>query len=157
MVDSLFRPGDLMKIHRADFHGVLLAHLPKSCKTHHSKRLVSYTQPEPPTNSPIILSFTDGTTSSCDVLIGADGVKSAVRGCMMREIAQTLSEGAAAAALSCIDPIWSGATAHRTLINAEKLRASHPNHRALREPTVVSRLRVVLSIVIAVVNSRTSI
>ncbi|KIJ16517.1 hypothetical protein PAXINDRAFT_98958 [Paxillus involutus ATCC 200175] len=133
---QLTTKGDLMKIHRADFHGVLLAHLPKSCKTHHSKRLVSYTQPEPPTNSPIILSFTDGTTSSCDVLIGADGVKSAVRGCMMREIAQTLSEGAAAAALSCIDPIWSGATAHRTLINAEKLRASHPNHRALREPTV---------------------
>ncbi|KAF8843489.1 FAD/NAD(P)-binding domain-containing protein [Paxillus ammoniavirescens] len=137
---QLTTKGDLMKIHRADFHGVLLAHLPKSCKSHHSKRLVSYTQPEPSTNSPIILSFTDGTTSSCDVLIGADGIKSAVRGCMMREIAQTLSEepaaAAAAAALSCIDPVWSGGTAYRTLIDAEQLGTCHPNHRALREPTV---------------------
>ncbi|KIK96086.1 hypothetical protein PAXRUDRAFT_139274 [Paxillus rubicundulus Ve08.2h10] len=133
---QLMTKGDLMKLHRADFHGVLISQLPHSYKTHHSKRLVSYAQPQPPAISPITLIFTDGTTSSCDVLIGADGVKSAVRGSMMRGIAQTLTGEAAAAVLSCAEPIWSGATMYRTLIAAEQLRASQPNHRALREPTV---------------------
>ncbi|KAF9225008.1 FAD/NAD(P)-binding domain-containing protein [Gyrodon lividus] len=133
---KLMTKGDLMRFHRADFHGVLLAHLPKSCKSYNSKRLVSYTQPELASNSLITLTFADGTTSACNVLIGADGIKSAVRGCMMREIAQNLSGDTAAAALSCIDPVWSGATAYRTLINAEHLRACQPNHRALREPTL---------------------
>ncbi|KAF9233819.1 FAD/NAD(P)-binding domain-containing protein [Melanogaster broomeanus] len=133
---QLMTKGALMRFHRADFHGVLLAHLPESSKTHNSKRLVSYMQLNPASNSPITLTFADGTTSTCDVLVGADGVKSAVRGGMMREIAQSLSGRAAASALSCIDPIWSGAVAYRTLIDAERLRASQPNHRALRETTV---------------------
>ncbi|KIJ64716.1 hypothetical protein HYDPIDRAFT_175280 [Hydnomerulius pinastri MD-312] len=133
---KLMTKGDLMRFHRADFHGVLLSYLPKSCKTHSGKRLVSYTQPTLPSNSPITLTFADGTTASCDVLVGADGIKSPVRGCMMREIAQNLSGEAATAVLSCIDPIWSGTTAYRTLICADKLRALQPNHRALREATM---------------------
>ena len=70
--------------------------------------------------------------------MGADGVKSAVRGCMMREIARTVSGEAETSVLSCIDPIWSGATAYRALINSEKLRERAPDHRALRESTLVS-------------------
>ncbi|KAH0831346.1 hypothetical protein J3R83DRAFT_14007 [Lanmaoa asiatica] len=132
----LMTKGDLMKFHRADFHGILLSYLPPSCKTHTSKRLVSYSQPAVPLKSPITLTFADGSSSSCDLLVGADGIKSAVRGCMMREIAQTLSGGASSSALSCIDPVWSGVGAYRSLINAEKMRACAPHHRALQEPTV---------------------
>lgn len=57
---------------------------------------------------------------------------------MMRDIAQTLSGQAATSALSCMDPVWSGVVAYRSLINAEKFRACAPRHRALREPTMVS-------------------
>lgn len=59
-------------------------------------------------------------------------------GCMMREVAQPLSGQAAASALSCIDPIWSGAVAYRSLINAEKLRDCAPHHPSLRKPVFVS-------------------
>jgi salicylate hydroxylase len=58
----------------------------------------------------------------------------------MREIGQTLSGQASTFALSCVDPVWSGVIAYRSLINAEKVRASAPHHRALREPTIVSRI-----------------
>lgn len=137
MLDQCFLLGDLMKFHRADFHGILLSHLSPSCKTHTSKRLVSYSQPTGSLKSPIILTFADGSSSSCDLLVGADGIKSAVRGYMMRDVARSLRGQAVSSALSCIDPIWSGVVAYRSLINGEKLRACAPHHRALREPTVV--------------------
>lgn len=127
-----------MRFHRADFHGALLSHLSPSCKTHASKKLVSCSQPAASSKSPIMLTFSDGSSSSCDLLIGADGIKSVVRGHLMREVAQSLSGQAATLALSCVDPIWSGVTAYRSLIDADKLRACAPQHRALREPIIVS-------------------
>ncbi|KAH7926925.1 salicylate hydroxylase [Leucogyrophana mollusca] len=134
---QLMTKGDLMRFHRSDFHHVLLSHISPSCKVHYGKRLVTYTQPLPSSrgNSPVTLSFTDGSTATCDILVGADGVRSSVRACMMREMAAGSSEARAKAILSCIEPVWSGATAYRTLICAEKLRARDPNHRALKEPT----------------------
>jgi len=131
---QLMSKGHHMRFHRADFHGILLSYL--SCKTHTSKRLVSYIQPESPDNSPITLNFTDGSSSMCDMLVGADGVKSAVRGCMMYEIAQNLSGQEADFALSCADPIWSGVAVYRTLIDAENLLTCAPDHRVFREPTM---------------------
>ncbi|KAG9310152.1 hypothetical protein JVU11DRAFT_9772 [Chiua virens] len=131
----LMTKGDLMRFHRADIHGILLSYLPPSCKTHTSKRLVSYSQPAD-SKYPITLTFSDTSSSTCDLLVGADGVKSVTRGCMMREIARNLNGQAAKFAMSCVDPIWSGAVSYRALINAEKLRACVPHHRVLREPTV---------------------
>jgi salicylate hydroxylase len=139
--------GDQMRFHRADFHGVLLSHLPPSCTTHNGKRLKSYIQPfkHRSRNSPITLIFRDGSTATCDVLIGADGIKSAVRPCMMRELAEGMAPNQKQSVLSCIDPIWSGVTAYRTLIPAEKLRARCPDHRVFRGGIIqVSLLLVTL-------------
>ncbi|KII86086.1 hypothetical protein PLICRDRAFT_178371 [Plicaturopsis crispa FD-325 SS-3] len=36
--------GSLVVVHRADFHRVLLKHLPPRCKTHLSKRLLKYSE-----------------------------------------------------------------------------------------------------------------
>lgn len=123
--------GNQLRFHRADFHGVLLSHLPPSCKTHNAKRLKSYIQPfnDRSRKSPITLIFRDGSTATCDVLIGADGIKSAVRPCMMRELAEGMDPDEKQSVLSCSNPIWSGVTAYRTLISAEKLRARCPDHR----------------------------
>ncbi|KAJ3993829.1 hypothetical protein F5050DRAFT_620234 [Lentinula boryana] len=134
---TLVTQGSLMLFHRADYQQTLLNHLPKRCRTHCSKRLRSYTQRQ---SGPIELSFEDGTIASCDVLVGADGVKSAVRAGVLGEKARwAKGEGRwkeAAEILQHVDPIWSGANAYRALIPAQKLQAIAPNHQVLHTPGV---------------------
>lgn len=47
----------------------------------------------------------------------------------MRELAEGMDPDSKQSVLSCSNPIWSGVTAYRTLISAEKLRARCPDHR----------------------------
>lgn len=75
------------------------------------------------------------------MLIGADGVKSAVRGTMLQNKAQqarsTGNANEAKELLAAVDPHWCGTVSYRTIIPAEKLRAYAPNHRALSSSTQV--------------------
>lgn len=131
-----------MVFHRADFQEVLLKRLASSCKVHCGKRLRTYTQRP---SEPIKLLFEDGSTATCDVLVGADGVKSAVRQTLMTEkahIAQTEGRRAEAADfLASIDPLWSGTHSYRALIPADRLRAQYPNHRIFTQPMQVRNYR----------------
>ncbi|KAF9044499.1 FAD/NAD(P)-binding domain-containing protein [Hymenopellis radicata] len=104
---SLITHGSLVSLHRPDFQKVLLRHLPKTCRTYCKKRLRSYS--EQPSGL-VHLMFEDGTTATCDILIGADGLKSSVRAAI-------------------------GTVAYRALIPSEKLRAQAPHHAALKTPT----------------------
>lgn len=126
-----------MLFHRADYQQTLLNHLPKRCRTHCLKRLRSYAQRQ---SGPIELLFEDGTTASCDLLIGADGVKSAVRAGVLGEKAQWVrSEGRQEEALEIlqhVEPVWSGTNAYRALIPVQKLKTIAPNHRVLNTPGV---------------------
>ncbi|KAF9269723.1 salicylate hydroxylase [Marasmius fiardii PR-910] len=132
---QLVTNGSLVMLHRADYQQTLLRHLPRSCKTHCTKRLHSYSQKF---SGPIELVFEDGSVAYCDVLLGADGLKSAVRKSMMGEKARwAQSEGQykeATELLQAADPVWSGTNAYRALIPAERLHARHPSHRALTTP-----------------------
>ncbi|KAF9070947.1 hypothetical protein BDP27DRAFT_560479 [Rhodocollybia butyracea] len=134
---TLVTQGSLMLFHRADYQQTVLQHLPKRCRAHCSKRLRSYTQHR---SGPIELLFEDGTMAQCDVLIGADGVKSTVRAGIVREKAQRAqAEGRrkeASEVLTQVDPVWSGTNAYRALIPVEKLRAVAPNHQVLTTPGV---------------------
>ena len=129
--------GGLATLHRSDFQTVLLRRLSSRIHKYTSKRLTHYSQPSN-TQEPIRLAFSDGTQALCDVLIGADGIKSAVRADMMQEMAVNAeSKGRAAetAALrDCIHPEFSGAVAYRVIIPAERLAAVAPRHRALSAP-----------------------
>lgn len=102
------------------------------------KRLRTYTQRA---SEPIKLLFEDGETAVCDVLVGADGLKSAVRKTLMTEKAHfAQSEGRRAEAADCfasIDPLWSGTNSYRALIPTDRLRAIYPNHRVLTQPMQV--------------------
>lgn len=133
---TLITQGNLMLFHRSDFQQVLLRRLASSsCKTYCGKRLRTYTQRP---SEPIKLLFEDGSTATCDVLVGADGLKSAVRQTLMTEKAHSAqSEGRRADAADClasIDPLWSGTNSYRALIPADRLRALYPNHRVCTQP-----------------------
>ncbi|KAJ4490652.1 hypothetical protein J3R30DRAFT_3751372 [Lentinula aciculospora] len=134
---TLVTEGSLILFHRADYQQTLLNHLPKRCQTHCSKRLRSYVQRQ---SGPIELLFEDGTTALCDVLVGADGLKSVVRAGVLGEKAQrSRSEGRwqeAADILKHVEPVWSGTNAYRALIPVQKLRTIAPNHRILNTPGV---------------------
>ena len=132
------RPGGMMGLHRAEFHEVLLNLLSSRCRTSTSKRLENYVQRP---GAPIELLFQDGTTATCDVLIGADGVKSAVRKAMLKEAA-TLAESQhrnsdATELRNLNEPRFSGFFSYRALIPAERLSSISPQHRALSTATRV--------------------
>jgi len=121
-----------MGVHRAEFHKVLLNRLSSRCRTLPSKRLESYVQQA---GAPITLRFQDGSTSTCDVLIGADGLKSAVRKTMFHEVAmcaESQHRNADAVRLQSVsEPRFSGVLSYRALIPGERLSSISPQHRVL--------------------------
>lgn len=128
----IYSRGGLMGVHRAEFHEVLLNHLSSRCRTLPSKRLESYVQRP---GAPIMLRFQDGSTATCDILIGADGLKSAVRKTMFHEAAmwaESQHRNADAAQLrSLTEPRFSGVFSYRALIPGARLSGISPQHRVL--------------------------
>ncbi|TFK48376.1 FAD/NAD(P)-binding domain-containing protein [Heliocybe sulcata] len=124
---DLVTPGGLLRLHRAAVQQLLLARLPSSCSAHTSKRLLSYTQHP----SSVFLRFTDGSTASCDLLVGADGLHSAVRVGLVHELRVRGVVGSEQVA----EPRWSGEVAYRALIPMENIRKRYPGHRCLTTPT----------------------
>ncbi|KAI8996447.1 FAD/NAD(P)-binding domain-containing protein [Trametes punicea] len=138
--DTLVTPGGMLAFHRADFHGVLLRHLPSRCRTFTRKRLISYQQTSGPSRNAVVLHFQDGTSASYDLLIGADGIKSAARSTLVKELASIARArsrpGDAQRLLEAEYPRWSGTLAYRAVIPSDKLRALIPSHRVLENPMV---------------------
>ncbi|KAH9911102.1 uncharacterized protein BXZ73DRAFT_57355 [Epithele typhae] len=131
-------PDGATTMHRADMVRVLVRHLPARCTIHTSKRLVSYDPPPPSSpNDTHTLHFADGTHATADVVIGADGIKSAVRSSMYAHThVQECESGddtpvAACARCARSRPKWTGTVAYRYLIPTERLRAVNPAHHAL--------------------------
>lgn len=65
-------------VHRAELLDIMVKKIPKEI-AHFGKRLERFEVDERLERDATTLYFTDGTTAICDVLVGADGVKSAVR------------------------------------------------------------------------------
>lgn len=77
-------PGGYTTFLRSEFHSTILSRLANysNCYTHTSKRLLYYNEFSSKGSLGITLNFADNTKATCDILIGADGVKSVVRNCM---------------------------------------------------------------------------
>ena len=120
--------------HRAGFQQILASKLdPNVVTSHFSKRLSSYTKDT--STDTITLHFADGTTATCDVLVGADGIHSSTRRNLLAYEAQAIEESEperAKALLGMIDPIWTGTIAYREVIPREKLKRINPEHSALK-------------------------
>ena len=127
-------------MHRQHMVAILERNLPASCTVHSKKRLVNYMEPEQDdvhSTSSIRLEFADGTISTADVLIGADGIRSAVRKTMFE--AASRDDGDDKRDLKqYIDPIFTGMVVYRALVSAEKLRREDPENIALKEISAVS-------------------
>ncbi|GJE95299.1 FAD/NAD(P)-binding domain-containing protein [Phanerochaete sordida] len=125
-------PAALQSFHRADLLAVLLQHLPTHYRTHFGARLVGYSDNAA---GAVTLRFKDGTTTTCDLLVGADGIKSAVRTVMYEGLAMRAdTDDAKDGFLKNVTPTWTGQYVYRGLIRTEDLAKAAPGHRALTEP-----------------------
>ena len=125
-------------MNRRHMVAILERHLPASCTLHPKKRLVNYIEPEQDTHwtSPIRLEFEDGTTATTDVLVGADGVRSAVRKTMFEAASKDASVDKPDLK-QCIDAAFTGMSVYRSLVSTEMLRKENPENMSLKEVTVV--------------------
>ncbi|KIJ63558.1 hypothetical protein HYDPIDRAFT_168382 [Hydnomerulius pinastri MD-312] len=130
----LVLPDGGVKVQRRDLVLVLQRHLPANCTLHFRKRLVTYASNDSSDVSSIVMRFSDGTTASTDVLIGADGIRSAVRKIMFEDIARSRPETLDIERLDeWINPSWTGVLVYRCVFPTERLVKIRPDHPATRE------------------------
>ncbi|KAJ7581810.1 FAD/NAD-P-binding domain-containing protein [Mycena floridula] len=112
--------------HRAQLLSLFVSLLPKQIQEEHvhfRKRLTRYEQRA--TGTPVVLYFADGTTAECDILIGADGIKSPTRHGMFAERADLETDvNKKEDILKWAVPRWTGMVAYRGLIPAAEVETS---------------------------------
>jgi salicylate hydroxylase len=118
--------GGAIRFHRADLQQALINNL--SGRLYLSHRLVSYEE----VGDEIHLTFQDGSSAICDLLIGVDGIKSVVRKCFLEQRGLPSSPS--------YNPVWTGSYAYRGLVPADELEKEFPGHRAVIMPVMVRNL-----------------
>ncbi|KAJ3801024.1 hypothetical protein GGU11DRAFT_741946 [Lentinula aff. detonsa] len=127
------KSGGLKPFYRPDFLNVLLQHLPDRFNLYVEKRLISYTLSA---TGSVEMQFANNTLATCDLLIGADGIKSTVRRTLFTREAQHCGDEFRATEIkSAIDAVWSGITAYRSVIPTDVLSKHYPNHPIFTQPT----------------------
>ena len=110
-----------------------MKHVSPNVKAHLSHRLLTYIE----TKDGIELEFTNGGKSTCDILVGADGINSVVRKVFLSNEKGIDPSSEEAAKYS--QPLWSGTMVYRSLIDSGVIRRINPDHPALSTRIVVSK------------------
>nr|VWO96890.1 Mannitol 1-phosphate dehydrogenase [Ganoderma boninense] len=120
---DMFELPQLHAVQRSILQQVLTKHIGAEERIHFSKRLSSYSDASPA--GPITLHFKDGTTATCDLVIGSDGVRSAVRRTMFIDLANHAENHGqtedAARLREMVEPVYSGQLAHRGIAPSSAL------------------------------------
>ncbi|KAG1859289.1 hypothetical protein F4604DRAFT_1793252 [Suillus subluteus] len=115
-------------MHRQHLMDTLKQYLPSSCSLHFNKRLTRY---DKQLSGSLILHFADDSTSTTDVLIGADGVHSSVRKTLFETLDRDVVDPSKIRHYT--DPSWTGTLVYRTVFPAKKLSDLDPNNVALKD------------------------
>ncbi|KAJ6460478.1 hypothetical protein C8R47DRAFT_1226244 [Mycena vitilis] len=110
-------------LHRPTLLEILQSRMSSDCKIHTSKRLERY---ETLDNGSVSLVFSDGSTALADILVGADGVHSATRGCLFKSLGDGYDQ--------YVPATFSGTIAYRGALPKAKFAVNFPDHRALNHP-----------------------
>ncbi|KAG1871765.1 hypothetical protein DFJ58DRAFT_652377, partial [Suillus subalutaceus] len=129
--ENLLRPGSNM--HRKDLLDILTQSIPSSCTVQFNKRLTKYEKQSP---GSLILYFADDSTSTADVLVGADGIRSSVRKTFFEALSPDTVDPSKIRHYS--HPSWTGTLVYRSVFPAEKLSKLDPNNVALKNFIIVS-------------------
>ncbi|KAF9254463.1 FAD/NAD(P)-binding domain-containing protein, partial [Marasmius fiardii PR-910] len=137
--------GGTTNFHRKDVQQALLQQLEAKsdtepslssfCNIHLSHRLTKFT--EIPESDTVQLEFSNGTKKECDLLIGADGIRSVVRkGLKGRQNDKDKNATGIEEEphLSPKDMVYSGSIVFRGLVPTEKLKKMNPDHGTLSGP-----------------------
>ncbi|KAF7760112.1 hypothetical protein Agabi119p4_10788 [Agaricus bisporus var. burnettii] len=145
-ITDIVKEGGALRIHRADFQRSLVERLPlpgsgasinSTCNLHLSHRLIDYTETSAPSSPgsshscPITLHFADRPSGSCDILLAADGIKSTVRPLFLNRLPDPQRYE------RYMEPVWSGSTAYRGLVEQAELMRAFPDHRILKLPGIM--------------------
>ena len=148
-VNSSWRFCEVRTFHRSALQGVFVKNLRnQSSAIHFSKRLVSYTDPSLTSGAfgtnPITLHFKDGSSATCDLLVGSDGIRSTIRRQMythlMEEAALNGEVEKARELQHMVEPVWSGSVAYRGLVPVSTL--SEEQLKEAMKPTIVSHIDI---------------
>ncbi|KAG1776546.1 hypothetical protein EV702DRAFT_1109364 [Suillus placidus] len=115
-------------MHRQHLVDALKQYLPPSCNIHFNKRLTQYNKQ---LSGSLILHFADDSTSTTDVLVGADGVHSSVRKTLFETLDRDVVDPSNIRHYT--DPSWTGTLVYRTVFPAKKLSDLDPNNVALKD------------------------
>ena len=118
--------GGAIRFHRADLQQGLASRL--TGRLHLSHRLVSYEE----IRNEVHLTFQDGSSAVCDLLVGVDGINSVVRKCFLEKRGLFSSPS--------YNPVWTGTIAYRGLVSVDEIDKEFPGHRAVTTPVMVRNL-----------------
>ena len=125
--------------HRAQFINLLVELLSQTNRAniHFRKRCVSFIDRSPEevddgtVRDLVTMHFNDGSSSACDVLVGCDGIKSAIRGQLMRDDQAENNEAYSNNPIIHPGTRFSGTVAYRALVKPDDLRAVAGEHSAI--------------------------
>jgi len=134
---QMMTPYGSITLHRKDMLRVLTDNLPPDTQfhSHFSKRLASYEQD----SGTVSMRFADGTTACADVLVGADGVRSATRSTMYAGFAKAMEKNGLKKAEQLITlarASWTGTFGYRALVETKTLLSEYPGHQSASNPMI---------------------